>query len=146
MKGGLSPQEAHRLVGHDFHDLQSHLRDSQAERDLPVMQMVEPPVDPRRRSRWVGWSVLLAVFVGLFVAMCAAPHAAEPAKNYEIWAVRASGAQLREDQPNWVRIRMEPYPTRADCMEAITSIRLDRFIGGQSGWRLTCRQLEGGFR
>lgn len=100
---------------------------------------------PTRRSQLVARGVLAAVIGGLVLCMCAAPKAAETGggRPYEIWALRASGKDLRTDAPNWVRLEgSEVYASKVECQTAIRSVRLDRKIQGASGWRLTCQPVQ----
>jgi len=96
-------------------------------------------MNPTRRSHIVSRTVLAIVILGLGLTMCASPRAAE--RSFEIWAVRASGKALREDQPNWVRVSVDPFPSRSECLAALPEISIDRMLRS-TGWRLTCRQTD----
>lgn len=87
---------------------------------------------------------LAVVAIGLVALAVFAPRASRAAE-YEIWAERASGALLREDEPNAHRIRdrnEEPFAGLEDCRQALEGVRIDGRLRFQSGWRLACRPVD----
>lgn len=101
---------------------------------------------PTMRSKIVSWCVFPVVILALVVGCIAAVNATErtPDRPFEIIALR-TGAYYREDRPNIVRISLpnqKPYASKTDCDIAIFSVRVDRMMGGEAGWKLSCRESD----
>ena len=113
MRGGLSPVEARRLVGHD--DRTDQNRKSS---DLPVD-------GPSRRSAIVARTALAMVIVGLGLTMCASPRAADryPPGQYAIWLFHAAAPH---ENPDLIRIYKisGDYENRETCLQVLQSVTL----------------------
>jgi hypothetical protein len=126
-----------------FREHQDALRASQQHvLDRPAPAPADPPRTQRRLAMWVGGALLVIGGIALARGVLGAEIDAQ--RPHEIWALR-SGAQYSETMLNLVRIaapEQKPYPSRADCMIAITGVRIDKLLGGQGGWRLRCEPID----
>lgn len=129
-----------------FREHQDALRASQQHvLDRPAPAPADPPRTQRRVAMWVVGALVIIGGIAI-VRGCDGASAAEidAQRPHEIWALR-SGATYSETMLNLVRItapEQKPYPSRADCMIAITGVRIDKLLGGQGGWRLRCEPID----
>lgn len=110
----MSPQEAHRLVGHD-------------------LRHAEPPSCPTRTSRIVARSVLFVVVLGATVGFCAATKAAEvpPPIQWVLWN--------ESDNTAWISPKGHQARTTTATACAMATVEAAKYVA--SGTRLSCRRI-----